>query len=147
MDESRRFQGNLDVHAQSLKQSSPRTLAPSPSENLSFELYQTFSPDIPASKSLTSFSKTYFVTELPRRVGISPACDLAMKAVCLAHSSLLDWNDHNIVQSRIQYGRALVELRRCVADQKEARTTSTLCATMLLGIVEVCQHSPQVSAS
>lgn len=122
----------------------PRSLPASPSERLSLKLSQTFRPDLPRVKSLTSFTKTYFVTDLPRHVGLSVACDLSMEAVCLAHATLLQSSSHSLVQSRIQYGRALAELQHCVADPTLARTMGTLCATMLLGIFEVCPrfHSP-----
>jgi hypothetical protein len=139
MDEGRKFQKKTSLLPRSLKHSAPpRSLPSSPSEKLSLELCQTFRPDLPAVKSLASFSKTYFVTDLPRHVGLSLACDLSMKALCLAHATLLESSGHGLVQSRIQYGRALVELQLCLEDPQRARTTGTLCATMLLGIFEVC---------
>jgi hypothetical protein len=138
MDEGQKFQRQPSPAQRPLKHSAPlRSLPASPSEKLSLELCQTFMPDLPAVKSLASFSKTYFVTDLPRHVGLSLACDLSMKALCLAHATLLESSGHSLVQSRIQYGRALVELQLCLADPKRARTTGTLCATMLLGIFEV----------
>jgi hypothetical protein len=79
------------------------------------------------------------VTDLPRYVGLSLACDLSMKAICLAHNTMLRSSGDSLVKSRIQYGRALVELELCLEDFELARTTGTLCATMLLGIFEVFQ--------
>lgn len=140
MDEGLKFQGETSSLQQSLKQGAPRSLPASPSEKLSLELYQTFRPDLPAVKSLASFTKTYFVTELPRHVGLSLACDLSMKALCLAHATLLESSRRSLLQSRVQYGRALAELQLCVADPERARTTGTVCATMVLSIFEVRQH-------
>ena len=141
LDEGLRFQEKATSQQRYLMQSTPRSFPASPSEKLSIELCQTFRPDLPAVKSLASFSKTTFVTELPRHVGWSLACDLSMKALCLAHATLLDSSGHSLVQSHIQYGRALVELQLCIADPAQAKTPATLCATMLLGLFEVCQHS------
>ena len=137
MDEGPKFQGKTNPPLPPLEQSVPRTIPTSPTEKLSLELYQTFRPDLPAVKSVASLSKTTFVTELPRHVGLSRACDLSMKALCLAHDTLLKPSSHSLVQSRLQYSRALSELRLCIADPERARTTGTLCAAMLLGIFEV----------
>lgn len=134
MDDGVRFK------TQSNKQSPPRTFPASPSEKLSLEIYQTFEPSLPAIKSVASFSKTIFVSELPRHVGLSLACDLSMKALCLAHGTLLKSSGDRLVQSREQYGRALAELQLCIADPEQARTTGTLCAAMVLGIFEVRQQ-------
>jgi hypothetical protein len=79
------------------------------------------------------------VTELPRHVGLSLACDLSMKALCLAHDTLLNPETRSLVQSRTQYSRALAELQLCIADPERARTTGTLCAAMLLSMFEVCR--------
>jgi len=139
MDDGLKFQNKPHPLQCPLKESVPRSFPASPSEKLSLEIYQTFRPDLPTEKSLVSFSKTIFVTELPRHVGLNSACDLSMKAICLAHAALLKSSGHSLVQSRIQYGRALVELQLCVADPKRARNIGTLCASMLLAIFEVRQ--------
>ncbi|KAH8812535.1 hypothetical protein F5884DRAFT_312495 [Xylogone sp. PMI_703] len=137
VDEGPRFARKRSTPQPSLEQSLPPSLSTSPSESLSLELYQTFRPDLPAAKSVASLSKGSFVTELPRHVGLSLACDLSMKALCLAHDTLLNPDSRRLVQSRIQYSRALVELQLCIADPKRARTTGTLCAAMLLSLFEL----------
>lgn len=148
MDDGLKFQRKGTPSQRSLKQSAPRGFPTSPSEKLSLELYQTFRPDLPKGKSLTSFSKTNFVIELPRHVGLSLACDLSMKALCLAHATLLKSSGQSLVKSRLQYGLALAELQLCIRDPEQARTTGTLCATMILGIFEVRQslHSYYIPA-
>jgi hypothetical protein len=140
MDEGPKLQKKLSLPQLSLKQRVPRNRLCSPSEKLSFDLYQTFRPDLPATKNLASFTKRYFVSDLPRHVGLSLACDLSMKALCLAHTALLDSRHYSLIQSHIQYGRALSELQLCLEDPDRARTVGTLCATMLLGLIEVCQR-------
>jgi hypothetical protein len=137
MDEGLKFQGKTSQPQRSLMQSAPLNFPVSPSEKLSLELYQTFKPDLPRGKSLRSFTKTAFVTELPRYVGLSLASDLSMKALCLAHTTLLKSSGDSLVQSRIQYGRALAELQLCISNPQRAGITGTLCATMILGIFEV----------
>lgn len=137
IDEAPRFRENSDSPPQTLlEQSLPPGLSTSTSEDLSVKIFQTFRPDLPARKSVASLSKNTFVTELPRHVGLSLACDLSMKAVCLAHDALLNPVSQTLVESRTQYSRALAELQRCIADPKRARTTGTLCATMLLSMFE-----------
>ncbi|KUJ21260.1 uncharacterized protein LY89DRAFT_715501 [Mollisia scopiformis] len=141
MDEGPKLQKKPRQPQRLVRQDVPRTLPSSASENLSLQLCQTFRSDLPAVKNLRSFTKTYFVNDLPRHVGLSTACDLAMKALCLAHSTLLSSCGDSFVRSRIQYGLALTELQHCLADSRLARTTGTLCATMILGIIEQLLHA------
>jgi hypothetical protein len=139
MDDGLKFERKSSVPQRLPKPNPPQIFPTSPSEKLSLEIYQTFEPSLPAVKSLASFSKTIFVSDLPRHVGLSLACDLSMKALCLAHDTLLKSSGGSLVQSRVQYGRALAELQLCIADPELARTPGTLCAAMILGIFEVCQ--------
>ena len=107
----------------------------SPTDVLACQFFETFRPDLPQGKSLASFGK--YIAEVPRRVGSNKACDLAVKSICLAHGSLLTGGEQSIVSSRIQYGKALVELQVCLNDREQAFSANTLCAIMLLTIYEV----------
>ncbi|EED22448.1 conserved hypothetical protein [Talaromyces stipitatus ATCC 10500] len=138
IDEGPRFKGNPCTPQSSPEQSLPLSLPGSSSENLSFKLCQTFRPDLPVVKSVATLSKDTFVTELPRHVGLSLACDLAMRALCLAHDTILNPENPVLVQqSRIQYSQALTELQLCVADLERATTMGTICAAMLLSMFEL----------
>ncbi|MCJ1313680.1 hypothetical protein MMC25_007359 [Agyrium rufum] len=136
MDERFKYQESNSLAKLSTTPSPPPSLSTSPSDKLSIELYQTLRPNLPAGQSLLAFSKTMFVIELPRHVGLSLACDLSMRALYLAHTAMLHMTGASLVKSRIGYGRALGELQLCVADPAKSRSTGTLCATLLLGICE-----------
>jgi hypothetical protein len=140
MDDGLKFRGKSPTAQEQPQQTIPlpQVVPISAHNQLSLELCETFRQGLPINKRLSSFSRPAFVMDLPRHVGLSLASDLAMKAVCLAHNTLLNTNERSLVQSRVYYSRAIADLQRCVADPEQAGTTGTLCATMLLGIFEVC---------
>ena len=145
MNDGLKFRGESPTAQEQPQQTPPlpQVVPISAHYQLSLELCATFRQGLPRNKNLSSFTRPAFVIDLPRHVGLSLASDLAIKAACLAHNTLLNTSEKSLVQSRIHYVRAISELQRCVADPEQAETTGTLCATMLLGIFEVC-CGPQV---
>jgi len=104
---------------------------------LALHFSSTFNSYLPRGKSLAKFG--VFIKEVPRHVGLNKACDFSLWAICNAHNALLTANEQSLYQSRAHYGRALLELRRLLTETKQGMSAETLCATMLLGIYEVCE--------
>lgn len=69
---------------------------------------ETFRSDLPERKNLAVFGT--FIMEIPCHVGLNRACDISIKAVCLAHSVLLTVSSQAFEKSRTAYGCALAEL-------------------------------------
>ena len=105
---------------------------------LARKFFATFHPDLPQGKSLATFGT--FISEIPRRMGSNKACDLTVQCICLEHKSLLVGEEHSVTPSRMQYGRALIELQLCLDNPVQALSPYTLCAVILLTIYEVCQN-------
>lgn len=78
-----------------------------------------------------------FIQEVPSRIGHNPALDAAVAVLIDAHTSLMYKNTSNDVVSINLYLRAIKMLQGCLEDSQEGMSTNTLCASVLLGLVEV----------
>ena len=78
-----------------------------------------------------------FIQEVPARIGHSPALDAAVAVLINAHTSLMYKKTSNDVVSINLYLRAIKTLQSCLEDSHEGMSTNTLCASVLLGLVEV----------
>lgn len=82
-----------------------------------------------------------FIQEVPARIGHSPALDAAVAVLINAHTSLMYKKTSNDVVSINLYLRAIKTLQGCLEDSCEGMSTNTLCASVLLGLVEVSRAS------
>jgi len=85
--------------------------------------------------SLADFGS--FVHEIPKRIGQNIALDAAVACLVHAQSSHL----HNKGQLEVDcpklYLPAVQALQICLGDPKHSMSANTLCASVLLGLVEV----------
>lgn len=88
----------------------------------------------------------YFLRDVPKRLGTNAALDSAVRAL-MAMSSYLCTAQQQSQQplSLARYGHALNCLRTCLDDPATARSSSTLCAIMLIWICHV--RLPRISKS
>jgi hypothetical protein len=115
---------------------SPLLQQPSPSQHyqLSRALVATISA---GSVGLQMSVFGPFIQEVPARIGHSPALDAAVAVLINAHTSLMYKKTSNDVVSINLYLRAIKTLQSCLEDSREGMSTNTLCASVLLGLVEV----------
>jgi hypothetical protein len=78
-----------------------------------------------------------FIQEVPARIGHNPALDAAVAVLVNAHTSLMYNKTSNDIVSINLYLRAIKTLQSCLEDSQEGMSTNTLCASVLLGLVEV----------
>ena len=107
----------------------------SKNEKLALMFCETFRPELPLEKSLSSFG--LYIFDIPRRLGVNEALDLSVNALCLAHRALLSGSKYDLMRSRIKYGQALIQLQQCLEFRDLATSEETLCATMFLAKYEV----------
>ena len=79
-----------------------------------------------------------FLLEIPRRLGCNEALDAASKCLIAAYEPYCAGQREATYTSLLEYNRALVTLRRCLADPSTARTSETICSVMLLMMAQVC---------
>ncbi|KAF2631764.1 hypothetical protein BU25DRAFT_360374 [Macroventuria anomochaeta] len=77
-----------------------------------------------------------FIQEVPARIGHNPALDAAVAVLINAHTSLMYKKTLNDIVSINLYLRAIKMLQSCLEDAQEGMSTNTLCASVLLGLVE-----------
>lgn len=79
-----------------------------------------------------------YLVEVPRRLGINPALDAASDSLVAAHANLCS-NGRFVPQHGVmlKYSKALSALRDALNDPDTAQTPETLCAIMILMIVQV----------
>lgn len=79
-----------------------------------------------------------YLAEVPRRLGFNPALDAASDALVAAHTNLCS-HGRFVPQYglMLKYSRALSALRGALDDPGTAQTSETLCAIMILMIVQV----------
>ena len=79
-----------------------------------------------------------YLVEVPRHLGINPALDAASDALVAAHANLCS-NGRFVPQYGLifKYSKALSALRDALNDPHTAQTSETLCAIMILMIVQV----------
>lgn len=118
--------------------SSPLLRQPSPSQHheLSRALVTTISA---GSIGLQMSVFGPFIQEVPSRIGYNPALDAAVAVLIDAHTSLLYKKTSDDIVSINLYLRAIKTLQGCLEDSREGMSTNTLCASVLLGLVEVCR--------
>ncbi|KAF9696392.1 hypothetical protein EKO04_005418 [Ascochyta lentis] len=77
-----------------------------------------------------------FIQEVPARLGHNAALDAAVAVLINAHTSLMYKKTSNDIVSINLYLRAIRTLQGCLEDPQEGMSTNTLCASVLLGLVE-----------
>lgn len=89
-----------------------------------------------------------FIQEVPARIGYNAALDSAVAVLINAHTSLMYKKTSNDIVSINLYLRAIKTLQSCLEDSREGMSTNTLCASVILGLVEVyCPHHPDLQAN
>jgi len=76
-----------------------------------------------------------FIREVPGRIGHNAALDAAVACLVHAHSALVHQRHGSEIASPQLYLRAVQTLQTCL--ENEGRSANTLCACVLLGLVEV----------
>lgn len=112
-----------------------RQLSPSQQHELSRALVASINDAGTVGLQMSVFGP--FIREVPARVGHSPALDAAVAVLVHTHASLLYKKAPNDVVSINLYLRAIKSLQGCLDDAREGMSTNTLCASVLLGLVEV----------
>jgi hypothetical protein len=89
-----------------------------------------------------------FIQEVPARIGYNAALDSAVAVLINAHTSLMYKKTSNDIVSINLYLRAIKTLQSCLEDSREGMSTNTLCASVILGLVEVCcPHYSDIQAN
>lgn len=116
---------------------SPIIRQPSPSHQ--HELSRALVASITAASNVGLQMSVFgpFIQEVPARIGHSPALDAAVAVLVNTHTSLLYKRTSNDIVSINLYLRAIKTLQTCLEDCQEGMSTNTLCASVLLGLVEV----------
>lgn len=80
-----------------------------------------------------------FIQQVPRRLGSNAALDAAATSLALSHVRY-SLGRRDVTPAEITaYGHALSVLRGCLDDKMVARESNTLCAIMLLLVVQVSE--------
>ncbi|KAJ4375299.1 hypothetical protein N0V83_002385 [Neocucurbitaria cava] len=77
-----------------------------------------------------------FIREVPSRIGHNAALDAAVAVLVNAHTSLIHKKMSNEIVSPELYIRAIKTLQTSLEDPQQGLSTNTLCASVLLGLVE-----------
>ncbi|USP80059.1 uncharacterized protein yc1106_07333 [Curvularia clavata] len=77
-----------------------------------------------------------FIQEVPARIGHNPALDAAVTVLVNVHSSLVYKKTANEIVSPELYIRAIKTLQTCLEHPQLGLSPETLCASVLLGLVE-----------
>ncbi|KAF2269105.1 hypothetical protein CC78DRAFT_575204 [Lojkania enalia] len=77
-----------------------------------------------------------FMHEIPARIGQNAALDAAVACLVRAHSSMIHKRPATEIVSPSLYLKAVRELQLLLEDPREGRSPNTLCAAVLLGLVE-----------
>lgn len=85
-----------------------------------------------------------FIREVPGRIGHNPALDAAVACLVNAHSSMVHKKNANEIANPQLYLRAVQTLQMCLEDPQQGMSSNTLCASVLLGLVEVRGPKPYV---
>lgn len=83
-----------------------------------------------------------FIMEVPSRIGSNPALDAAVAVLVNAHTALVHQKKANEIVSPHLYLRAIKQLQLCLDDPQQGMSANTLCASVLLGLVEVSRFQP-----
>ncbi|KAF2876582.1 hypothetical protein BDV95DRAFT_230550 [Massariosphaeria phaeospora] len=77
-----------------------------------------------------------FIREVPSRIGHNTALDAAAACIVYAHSSMVHKKNANEIANPQLYLRAVQNLQQCLEDPQQGMSSNTLCASVLLGLVE-----------
>ncbi|KAF7578317.1 Zn-clus domain containing protein [Pyrenophora tritici-repentis] len=77
-----------------------------------------------------------FIQEVPARIGHNSALDAAVAVLVNVHTSLIYKKTANEIVSPELYIRAIKTLQSCLEDPQVGMSANTLCASVLLGLVE-----------
>ncbi|KAH7080795.1 hypothetical protein FB567DRAFT_595132 [Paraphoma chrysanthemicola] len=77
-----------------------------------------------------------FIREVPSRIGHNPALDAAAAVLVNAHTSLVHKKISMEIVSPQLYLRAIKTLQTCLEDPEQGMSANTLCASVLLSLVE-----------
>ncbi|KAF2477722.1 uncharacterized protein BDR25DRAFT_275074 [Lindgomyces ingoldianus] len=118
--------------------SPPRTAIsrqPSPSrhQELSRALVEAFTTGSVGHR-MSAFGP--FIREVPARIGHNVALDAAVACLVNAHSSMVHKKKATEIANPGLYLRAVQALQTCLESPKEGMSSNTLCASVLLGLVE-----------
>lgn len=84
-----------------------------------------------------------FISDIPARIGHNPALDAAVACLISAHSAMMHRKAAGEILNASLYLRAVQTLQCCLEDPKMGMSCNTLCASVLLGLVEVRHpHEP-----
>jgi len=78
-----------------------------------------------------------FIQEVPARIGHNAALDAAVTVLVNVHTSLVYKKTADEIVSPELYIRAIKTLQGCLESQQLGMSPNTLCASILLGLVEV----------
>jgi hypothetical protein len=78
-----------------------------------------------------------FIQEVPARIGHNVALDAAVAVLVNVHTSLVCKKTANEIVSPELYIRAIKTLQTCLENPQLGMSANTLCASVLLGLVEV----------
>jgi hypothetical protein len=78
-----------------------------------------------------------FIQEVSARIGHNAALDAAVAVLVNVHTSLVYKKTANEIVSPELYIRAIKTLQTCLEDPQLGMSANTLCASVLLGLVEV----------
>lgn len=83
-----------------------------------------------------------FLSDIPRRLGTNDALDAAAQALVTSYTHFVAGDATATPDVLIAHSNALSALRRCLDDPVVAYSSETLCSTMVLLIVQVCEQTP-----
>jgi hypothetical protein len=78
-----------------------------------------------------------FIREVPARLGHNPALDAAVAVLVNAHASLVQKKTALEIVSPQLYLQAIKTLQTCLEDAQQGMSPNTLCASVILSLVEV----------
>lgn len=78
-----------------------------------------------------------FIQEVPSRIGHNAALDAAAAVLVSAHTSLVNKKSSTEIVNPHLYLRAIKTLQACLDDPQQGMSANTLCASVLLSLVEV----------
>ena len=110
----------------------PMTLTPS--EQLAYEFINSLHIQCP-SYSLKIIGA--FVWQIPERFGSSAALDDVAACMLASHAAIVRGSGPSSRINSMLYARALRSVHQAINDQKEWKSSNTLCAVLLLHRIEV----------
>ncbi|KAF2739538.1 hypothetical protein EJ04DRAFT_549217 [Polyplosphaeria fusca] len=127
----------VSPHRTSDSASSPPTLPRLPSPSQHQDLSRAFVDALcvgGAGHQMSAFGP--FIRDVPARIGHNVALDASVACLVNAHSSMVHKRRANEIVSPRLYLRAVQALQTCLDDPCQGMSSDTLCASVLLSIVE-----------